>query len=136
MSGNNGGHITKLFVDEQIIKITNKIVETKQEIVSLEKKEERVSGGNLVDLADGEFNAPVIREQLRVERDLLANLKFALERFYSYPKEIRCKCGNRISLERLNAVPWAEECQDCIIAKKTVSIGNGLNSHYQPAHIY
>ncbi len=135
MPGNHRGHLKEGDILDLLTGLRSKQKEKRQEKINLkEQLEENGSGGNLNDRAEGERDIEVKKKQLDLVIQELANIEFAIQKLSSYPKEIRCSCGNPISLERLKAVPWAETCQDCV--RKTNGNGSGLKNHYhQPAHV-
>lgn len=99
-------------------KIKTRIAELRERFIAFESALDAPSSADLDDPSiepeNNEFLEPVGRASLKK----IEQLEEALGRIKNGTYGISHKCGEDISAERLNAVPFAHLCRDCAIPLK------------------
>jgi DnaK suppressor protein len=98
----------KRLLEVRIAEIERAIVNSEQEI--------RASSARQADSADqaaAEYERQALAHKAAVARQILQNLRQALERIVRGTFGECAECGNDIELKRLEALPWARYCLKC-----------------------
>ncbi|MEM8993293.1 MAG: TraR/DksA family transcriptional regulator [Acidobacteriota bacterium] len=77
-----------------------------------------INSDDFADRANNSYNRETMFALSDTERRLLIEIDDALKRFDDGTYGICVHCGQQISVERLQAVPWAALCIDCAELKE------------------
>jgi RNA polymerase-binding transcription factor len=100
--------------------IRQRLLKQKQEIISMYQQDVRAGQESaddgtedIVDRANNSYNRELMFSLSDSERQLLFQVEEALRRIEDGSYGACANCGQTISLQRLQAVPWTRFCIDC-----------------------
>jgi DnaK suppressor protein len=106
--------------DDQYEELRERLVQQRQEILDMYKQDVRAGQESaddptedIVDRANNAYNRELMFSLSDGERVLLLQIEEALKRMDDKTYGRCVNCAQRISMQRLQAIPWARFCIDC-----------------------